>query len=355
VILVVRENKTYDGVFGDVAGADGDPKLIMASSEAIQAEIWPNARALVKTFVNFDNFYTDAEQSIQGHTWTVYGRTTDYMERTWLSIWGRGTRAVTTTITPQDMPEEQGVFTWFKKQQVGIEDMGEIIGNGELDPHYPGLVITQDRPDVDKACYMAGRIRLQCDLKPFTYALYPDDHTDGAQPGSAAPEVMIAVNDEATGMLVDAISHSPIWQDSLVIFTEDDPQDGGDHVDQHRSLLFMASPWVKRGYVSHGHYDMASVYRLIAHIYGIPYNNEMIATALLPFDAFTSTPDYAPFTYQTRKITAKCNPMTGAEADRARRWDFDDVDDQPGLSGQIMRMMKQPPEERGVRVVGDGR
>jgi YVTN family beta-propeller protein len=352
VILIVRENKTYDGVMGDLEDiGDGDPSLIMASDTELQGKIWQNARAMAKTFVNFDNFYTDAEQSIQGHTWTVYGRTTDFMERSWLTIWGRGTRLVATPTLEVATPEEGGVFTWLKANKVGIDNMGEIIGHGDLDPSYPGFVYAQNRPDIDKSCYIGGRIRLKCDLKPFTYAVQSNDHTFGGLAGAAAPEVMIAVNDEATGLLLDALSHSPIWQDSLLIVTEDDPQDGGDHVDLHRSLLFMASPWVKRGYTSHGHYDMASVYKLVAHIFGIPYNNEQMKSALLPLDVFTSTPTYDPFDYKPRSVAAPCNDKKSKHAKAAERWDFEDLDDQPGLSDQITEMMREPRAQRGIRVV----
>jgi hypothetical protein len=220
VLLVVRENKTFDGVFGDRQDlGDGDPKLIMASDVSYQSAIWQNARTLARTFTNFDNFYTDAEQSIQGHTWTVYGRTTDFMERSWLDIWGRGTRQLATPELDVDTPEEGGVFAWFAKEGVGIDNMGEIIGGGKPDSEYPGLLYAQNRPDIDKSCYMAGRIRLRCDLKPFTYAIQTNDHTYGGQAGSAAPEVMIAVNDEAIGLLLDGLSHSPIWKDSLLVVT----------------------------------------------------------------------------------------------------------------------------------------
>ncbi len=352
VILVVLENTTYDAVFGDRADlGNGDPTLIMASDPVLEGKIWQNGRAIAKAFTNFDNFYTDAEQSIQGHTWTVFGRTTDYMERTWLSIWGRGTRTTATTTLAVDGPLEGGVFQWMTDNNVSVDDMGEIIGNFMLDDHYPGLIYAQGTPDVDKSCYVAGRIRLSCDLASFTYAVQPNDHTDGGSAGSAAPEVMIAVNDEASGMILDGLSHSPIWKDSLLILTEDDPQDGGDHVDDHRSVLLMASPWVRRAYVSHGHYDMASVYKLVAHIFGIPYHNDMIANAMAPFDAFTSTPDYTPYTYQPRTVNAPCNASAGPHAKMAERWDWDDPDDQPGLSQQIMRMMKEPRAARGVRVL----
>lgn len=354
VILVIRENKTYDAVFGDRADlGDGDASLIMASSVEMQDAIWKNARSIAKQFSNFDNFYTDAEQSLQGHTWTVYGRITDYMERAWLTIWGRATRSIGTPLTAEAAPAEGGVFDWLAKNGVDYTNMGEVIGGGPNgpDPSYPGFLYAQGQPDVDKSCYMSGRLRLACDMKPFTYAVQSNDHTYGGQAGSAAPEVMIAVNDEATGLLLDGLSHSPIWKSSLLIVTEDDPQDGGDHVDLHRSVLLMASPWIRRGYVSHGHYDMASVYKLIAHIYGIPYNNEQMRNALLPLDAFTSTPDYTPYTYEPRTVAAPCNSDGSAEAKEAMRWDFEDIDDQPGLSQQIMRMLRESHEKRGVGIV----
>jgi DNA-binding beta-propeller fold protein YncE len=352
VFLVVRENKTYDGVFGDRADlGNGDAALIMASSTALQASIWPNARAIAQAFTNFDNFYTDAEQSIQGHTWTVYGRTTDFMERSWLSIWGRATRPVATDALPIDGPLEGGVFQWLSGAGVSVQDMGEIVGGYTLDGHYPGLFYTAGTPDTDKSCYAAGRIRLTCDTSSFTYLVQPNDHTYGGAASEPSPEVMIAVNDEASGLLLDALTHSPLWQESLFIVTEDDPQDGGDHVDLHRSVLMMASPWIRRGYVSHGHYDMASVYKLVAHVFGVPYHNDMIANAMAPFDAFTSTPDYTPYTYTQRKVTAPCNAATGPHARAAEKWDWEDLDDQPGLSQEIMAMMREPPEARGVRIV----
>jgi DNA-binding beta-propeller fold protein YncE len=354
VILIVRENKTYDAVFGDFEGGDGDPKLIMAGDPALQQKVWQNAHAFGKAFTNFDNFYTDAEQSLQGHIWTSFARTNDYVERSWLTTWGRGTRPPTEPATSDEAaPPEGTVFKWLSDNGVDYDNMGEIGGKGPngLDTKYPGLVYAGSLPDTLKSCYISGRIRLQCDLKPFTYALQPNDHTNGGQAGSSAPEVMIAVNDEATGMLLDGLSHSPNWQDTLLIVTEDDPQDGGDHVDLHRSILLMASPWVRRGYVSHGHYDMASVYKLIAHIFGVPYNNEFVKNALLPLDAFTGTPDYTPFTYLPRTVDAPCNKSGTKEAKEAERWDFSDPDEQPGLSEQIARMMRESAKERGVHIV----
>ncbi len=339
VVFIIRENKTYDTVFGDLPNTDGDPSLVIAPGE--MAELFRNGRKLAQGFTNFDNYYTDAEQSIQGHIWTAFGRTTDFIERSWLTSWGRGTRPPMAGISDQGKPTEGSLFNAFDRAGVAYANMGEIVGIGDipLDPRYPGLVTAINRPDIEKSCYNAARARALCELPPLVYAVMPNDHTHGGAAGKAHPGVMIAVNDEATGMVVDAISHSPLWPESLVIITEDDPQNGADHVDVHRTLLFMASPWVKRGYVSNGHYDTASVLKLIVTILGVPYPNESIAQAPLPFDAFTGTPDYTPFDYETRTYDRPCNPDGTAADATARGWDFSKVDDQPGIAYWVWRIL----------------
>jgi len=339
IVFIVRENKTYDAVFGDLEGTDGDADLVMAPGE--MEEIWPNARLLARSFTNFDNFYTDAEQSVQGHVWTAYGRSTDFIERSWLTSWGRGTRAPTAGISVQGQPEEGSLFDALDRAGVPFSNMGEIIGIGgtSMDPRYPGLVTTIGKPDNEKACYIAGHARALCDLPGLIYAVMPNDHTFGGDAGAPHPGVMVAVNDEATGMVVDAVSRSPFWPGALVIVTEDDPQDGGDHVDVHRTLLFMASPWVKRGYVSKGHYDMSSVLKLIVTILGVPYPNEQIAQAAMPYDAFTATPDYTPYDYIPRGYDQPCNPYDTRAAAEAQSWDFAAVDEQPGIQKWIWRIL----------------
>ena len=339
VIFIVRENKTYDTVFGDLEGADGDPSLVLAPGD--MPALFPNARKLAQGFTHFDNFYTDAEQSVQGHIWTVFGRTTDFIERAWLTAWGRGSRNPVAGLTEQGQPEEGGIFHALDRAAVPYANMGEIIGIGatSLDPRYPGLVTSIDKADNEKACYLAIRSRAMCDLPPFNYVVLPNDHTHGGSEGSPHPGVMIAVNDEATGMVVDALSHSPLWPKTLIIVTEDDPQNGADHVDVHRTILMMASPWVKRGYVSSGHYDMASVHKLILTILGVDYPNDEIAQAALPYDAFTSTPDYTPYDYEPRVYDQPCNPGGTRAAKHAEGWDFSEVDDQPGIAYWIWQIL----------------
>jgi hypothetical protein len=169
----------------------------------------------------------------------------------------------------------------------------------------------------------------------------PNDHTFGLGAGKPNPAAMMAVNDEATGMVLDGVSHSPYWKDSLVVVVEDDPNTGGDHVDLHRTIALFASPWVKRGYVSHAHYDISSIHKLFAHIFGKPYWSQTIANAPLPLDLFTSTPDYTPFAYLPRKYSdLSCNPTGTTGAQAAEQWDFSQPDNQPGLDEQVRDYMR---------------
>ncbi len=187
----------------------------------------------------------------------------------------------------------------------------------------------------------------------------PNDHTFGVSPTKPTPETYCAVNDEATGMFIDGLSHSPLWATSLVMLTEDDPSQGGEHVDNHRAPFLMISPFVKRGYVSHTHLDVSSMHKTLANILGKPYVNALVAHAQIPFDAFTSTPDYTPYTYTPRTYALECGPkgMIKGESALTDLWDFSQEDNQPGLDAQVTRWMHghpmaTVPEETMSRVRG---
>jgi DNA-binding beta-propeller fold protein YncE len=347
IIFIVRENKTYDSLFGDFASGEGDSTLTFKPTSAEMDQIWPNLRAIAKGFAMSDNFYSLAVKSTQGHHWTTYGRATDFCERTWSDDLRP---APLCGISDLGRAEEGSLFEWLQKNDVLYDILGEIVGqplasnpkHNPVDIRYPGGPFQNiTYVDLEKACYTAARMRVACDLNSFVYMTLPNDHTIGVSPDNPTPEVMCAVNDEATGMVIDAISHSPIWKDSLVVITEDDPQSGGDHVDYHRTPLVLASPWVKRGYVSKTHIDVASLHKLFAHILGLPYPNLIVKNAGLPLDLFTSTPDYTPYTYASRKIPLACGSnATSAEKKLTDSWDFHDVDEQPGLGEQVFRYMR---------------
>lgn len=346
IFFIVRENKTFDALFGDLPGVEGDPALTMKTTTAEMDQLWPNLRSLARSFTNADNFYNLAVKSAQGHQWTTYGRTSDACERTW----GDDLRLPYCGVTDLGRPPEGSLFQWLQDSGIVYDILGEVVGGpsstpatfNPVDAHYPGGPYqTIDYPDVEKACYTAGRMRVACDLGRFVYMTLPNDHTTGVDPGSPTPETMVAVNDEATGMFVDALSHSPLWASSLVVITEDDPQQGGDHVDYHRTPLVLISPWVKRDYVSKTHIDVASLHKLFAHVLGLPYPNLPVEHAGLPLDAFSSTPDFTPYTYTPRAAPLTCgSAATAAEKRLTSSWDFRQPDAQPGLGDQVRRWMR---------------
>jgi hypothetical protein len=345
VVFIERENKTFDCLFGDLPGVDGDKSLLL--SPQYQDSIWANARKWATQFAHMDNYYSDAEQSIQGHFWDVFGRSSDGDERRWTIIWSRGElqQVDAPGVADPSAPLEGSIFSTLQSQGVSLDNDGELVGGlAYRNTHWPGGTSMTTTPDTIGGCYLAARARATCDMKQFTYAWMGNDHTFGASPGKPNPAVMMATNDEATGMVLDGISHSPEWASTLIVVIEDDPSTGQDHIDMHRSIALFASPWVRRGYVSHGHYDVSSLHKLFSHIYGKPYPNVEVANAALPIDMFTSTPDYTPFTYVPRTYTdLSCNKAGMVESRKAEEWDFSHPDEQPGLGAQLERMMKALP------------
>ncbi len=347
IVFIVRENKTFDALLGDMPGVAGSAEYTLKKTTEEMDKVWPNFRELARQFTNADSFYNVAVQSTQGHQWTTYGRTTDFCERTW----GDEARPVPLCgVGKIGRPEAGGLFDWLQGAGVRYGILGEIVGIPDslppdynpVDGKYPGGPFqTIPYPDIEKACYFAGRLRVACDVGQLTYMTLPNDHTLGIDPMSPTPETMCAINDEATGMVVSALSHSPFWASSLVVITEDDPQQGGDHIDYHRTPLLLVSPWVKRGYVTSTHIDMASLYKLFAHLLGLPYPNVQVAKAGLPLDAFTATPDFTPFDYEPHRWPIACGALASEVETRVTRsWDFSVVDAQEGLGEQVMRWMR---------------
>lgn len=357
IFFIVRENKTFDGLFGDLPGVNGRADLILGKDVATQEKIWGNVRALARDFTVSDNYYTDAELSQQGHFWTVYGRSSDYNERTW-AVDGyerniRGLPLPTGGVLDIGQPVEGSSFDWLARNNVGFEIFGEALGlpheklagRGPVDNLYPGgFIQSMGHPDVEKACHVVGRVRVLCDVRSFAYITLPNDHTVGLSPSSPTPDSMIAVNDEATGMLVEGITKSPYWPTSLIVITEDDPATGGEHVDIHRTPLVLISPWVKRGYVSKTHIDVSSVHKIFAHVLGLPYPNVQVEAASIPWDAFTSTPDFRPWDRKKRTWPITCGDgASKAELALTKSFDLDDVDESPGLNRQVERWLKGRP------------
>jgi hypothetical protein len=198
------------------------------------------------------------------------------------------------------------------------------------DVGFPGVFFNTNILDVDKVAYVVSNLTDPTfQLEPFSYILLPNDHTVGTSPGMPTPQSMVADNDEATGRFIDALSHSPYWESSVVFIIEDDPNDGGDHVEIHRSPCLVVGPWIKRGYVSSVHYDVPSMWHTITTLLGVDPINQRDGFAPAMYDVFAKTPDLEPFTFVARKVPMDTNSVDAPLADESKRIDFSRPDTAP--------------------------
>jgi YVTN family beta-propeller protein len=336
VVLVVKENKTFDCVFGDFPGAEAD-----AGAEYLHwgREITPNHHALAEQFTLGDNFYTDSEVSVQGHLWLTGLFVTEYMERVWIEHYRSG-GFDEVSVLDQGQPDVGTFFQHLLRHGVDFDNYGEVVGTlgavgGETvlshtDLAYPGVFFNLAVRDDDKAAYVADRI-LGGDFPPFVFIGLPNDHTNGTRAGSLTPEAMINDNDHALGLLVDELSHSEYWASTAIFVVEDDPQSCADHVDAHRSFLLVISPWARRGHITRVHGSFLSVYRTIERILGLPPLGRTDAAAAPLYDAFTNVPDYAPYMALPRTVPDDINPSWYPGAERSAAMDLRGPDRCPEL------------------------
>ena len=309
VVLIVRENKTYDQDLGDVPQGDGEPSLVLYGRD-----VTPNLHKLVEEFVLMDHFYADSEKSEPGHQWTTASIDTDYVEKTWMSTSndGRpddiGVHADVGYVLPVAAPEGGYWFDNCHSHGISFRIYGEFLradDNGRpfdywlanTAPDYPRFnldIPDQHRFDVWKAEFDQ---QVQNGTFPqFTYMTLPNDHTKGTGVGVPDPRSFVADNDLATGKVVEAISHSAVWPDTAIFILEDDPQSGADHIDSHRSIGAVIGPYVRRHYVTHTRFDMASMHRTMELILGLPPMSQFDQMAIPMRELFTDTPDTTPYT-----------------------------------------------------------
>ena len=376
VFYVVRENRTYDQVFGSDPRGDGDPRLELFDDNGVAGPtggVTPNAHALARRFGLLDHFYADSEVSVDGHIITAGAYAIDYVQRALHPNYsGRG-RAFDFGFFPVTFPPNGFVFDQAVRQGVPFRDYGELAaGNvpavsddgrptyravvAGTDPAYPSNVqigclsapatpanCTRDSspalsgpvPAIGGASRMdvfAAELRAQdaAGMVPrFNYLILPNDHTNGTTPGDPTPQALIADNDLALGQLVDVISHSSIWASSAIIVVEDDAQDGADHVDAHRMPAFVISPWSRPGAVVTGRYDQYSALRTAEILAGLQplALNDALATPM--YEAFRTdgAPDTAPYSaiVPQQPLTA-VNGSAAPAAARSARLPFDQPD-----------------------------
>jgi YVTN family beta-propeller protein len=354
VVLIVRENKTYDALLGDLGdkNANGDPSLVLYG-EAIT----PNLHSLARQFAHHDNFYDDSETSTQGHLWLSSSFVNDYMERTWLEDYRNHPGFATDPDAPFGEPAFGTFFTHLIAHNVDFTDYGEVTGViqpgvlSHVDLGFPGMFFDLAVKDIDKAAYVADQMVTKGVLKPFTFVLLPNDHTNGTRPGTPTPEAMIGDNDAATGLLVDQISHSKWWNSTAIFLVEDDAQIGADHVDYHRSICVVMSPWVKHGYVSHVQTSFPSLFRTFEQILGVPPMNRYDALAPALFDVFTRQPDPTPFSAVpvSPALLNMTNPPSAAGARYSELMDFRGPDRNADL-GDVLWWERRGAPPAGSRI-----
>lgn len=344
VLLLVRENKTYDAELGDLETGDGDPDLVLFGE-------WetPNLHALARRFTSLDNFYTNGEVSIQGHYWLTAGMVNDFTERT---VMGEGEGRSYANYGVNQIGWPRGSFLWGHLAMEGIDfvNWGEMMGvpaDGDIgmDLDFPGLTFNMNYLDVEKARHVADRILVEGFLPTFAFLLLPNNHTFGSKVGKPTPASMVADNDQATGMVVEAVSKSPFWESTVIFIVEDDPQQGGDHVDAHRSICLVVSPWAKKAHTTHVHHDLGSLWATIGHIIGMSPLSIYDAHGAPMYDAFTATPESSTYEHIPRNFPQELNMPGAVGADESAKMDFSKPDQEPRLARLLWKIVKgeEPP------------
>jgi YVTN family beta-propeller protein len=333
VFYIVKENRTYDQVLGDVTGGNGDTSLVLFGEN-----ITPNQHALVKEFVLLDNFYVDGEVSADGHNWTFGAYATDYLEKNWpTSYGGRGGKYDAEGRTRA--ADNKGDFIWgnAKKHGVSYRTYGEFaddykpnlkILEGHFCPYYTSwdetvrdtTRVNQWKRDFDSL------LRINAVPQLNTLRLI-NDHTEGMSLGRPTPFAHVADNDWAVGLFIEHLSKSPIWEQSVVFIVEDDAQNGPDHVDAHRTTAYVAGGYVKRGYVDHTPYSTSSMVRTIELILGMSPMSQYDAAATPMWRSFSKTSNTQPFRSIAAKVDiTEVNKKDGPLARKSRTFDFSKED-----------------------------
>ena len=301
VFYIIKENRTYDQVFGDMKEGNGDPELCI-----FPEKLTPNQHKLAREFVLLDNFYVDAEVSADGHNWSTAAYANDYVEKNWVTSYGgrggsydyEGQREIA-------YPRNGFIWDFCKRAKIPFRTYGEFAdspkGNyagveGNVCVNYTGWNMNFKDSDREKQWETDFDSLLAINAVPrFNSLRMGNDHTSGSRKGAFSVEAAIADNDLAVGKFIEHLSKSKIWKESAVFILEDDAQNGSDHVDAHRSPAFVISAYTKRKSVNHEMYSTAGILRTIELILGLPPMSQYDAAATPLFKCFSKNVDVKPF------------------------------------------------------------
>jgi YVTN family beta-propeller protein len=351
VFYIIRENRTYDQILGDIERGNGDPTLTLFGEE-----VTPNAHAIAREFVLLDNFYVDAEVSYDGHAFSTGAYATDFIEKMWPTNYGgrggvylgEGGGKMRTPYGSVAAPPEGYLWDFAKRAGVTVRSYGEFADwdkqwgpvtatvpglEGLVHPSYPPWDLhIPDNRRVDVWLKEFKEFEANGRLPQLSIIRLPNDHTNGTSPDSWTPRSMIAENDLALGRVVEAISSSRYWKESAIFVLEDDAQNGPDHVDSHRSVALVISPFVRHQAVDSTLYSTTAMLRTIELILGLPPMSQFDAAAMPMYNAFQPTPVLAPYTQRPARVPT--DERNGADAPGALaslRMNFTEADLTPEL------------------------
>ncbi|HEV3439830.1 MAG TPA: alkaline phosphatase family protein [Gemmata sp.] len=324
VLYIVKENRTYDQILGDIKEGNGDPGLCL-----FPESVTPNHHKIAREFVLLDNFYVDGEVSADGHEWTMGAYATDFVEKIWpLSYRGGKIYGYPSEGAKDLIARPSGGYLWDKciEAKVSYRTYGEWVTNGKMkadgtfedgkpsvkalegkfDPQFRGYDL--DYPDVKRAERFISelkRFETTGDMPRMQVLRLPNDHTAGTRVGKPTVTAMVADNDLALGMVVEAVSNSKFWKEMAIFVIEDDTQNGADHIDAHRCPALVISPHTKRKFVDSTLYSTTSMLRTMELIVGVQPMSQFDAAARPMYNAFSPKLDLTAFKHEVPKVDLK--------------------------------------------------
>ncbi|HQS04810.1 MAG TPA: hypothetical protein PLT16_04150, partial [Daejeonella sp.] len=352
IVFISKENRTYDEVFGQLKNGNGDPSIARygeavsfsnnkGTTSVESATVMPNHLKLAKTFSFSDNFYVDADVSADGHRWLVNTYPNQWVEATTAAGYGSnrsyransnapgnlGINGSAGAIYPEDYNEAGSMWEHMERNKISYFNFGfgVMFEPGDYKDHYKYGGIKHlanypmPKPLFSRTSYtyptynmaIPDQFRVSVFEKEFNEkwgmgkekmpsvltVILPNDHGAAERPEAGYPfrESYMADNDLAVGRIVEFLSNTPYWKNMLIIITEDDAQNGVDHIDAHRSILMAISPYTRKNYASHTHTSFGSIFKTFWNILGIPYLNQYDAGASDLADMFTDVPDFTPY------------------------------------------------------------
>lgn len=357
-IYIIKENRTYDQVYGDLKQGNGDPDLCL-----FPRRVTPNHHALAEEFVLLDNFYVESEVSADGHEWSMAAYATDFVEKSWPLTYRGGKGKLTYPSEGSfEIARSAGGYIWDRcaEAKVSYRSYGEFIANpkkigdpatarvksleGHFDPYFHGYDLDySDQKRADRFIAELQRFEKEGGMPGFIVLRLPNDHTYGTTVGKHTPTAMVADNDLALGRVVEAVSNSKFWKETAIFVIEDDAQNGSDHVDAHRTVALVISPYTKRKFVDSSMYSTASMLRSMELILGLKPMSQFDAAALPMFHSFQGEANVTPYKHVPANVDLEeLNKADAFGVDISRQLDFsqEDVADDLLLNEVVWRSVR---------------